>query len=481
MAENRPSKVIQRIFWALFIVCFAYTAVVCFLGGANVLLTLAVLAVIVALVWLATNARIPEKPLWLVFGLGLAATLVVQVWWAVNHYIVPYGFDMNAIYGAVKEIAENGHMVESDWYFVGQPFQSFILVELFVFSRVLMLLGVPTPLPYQAFGVLTAVGIDVAILLFVATVRLAKGNRTALAVGFVTLLMSPLRYMVTHVYTHTLVYPYLFAALFFYTLASKQQGWKKWAVYLSIGCVLLALAALMAGSAHIVMVALAIQAVLSQKWRKMLLTVGITLLAWLVVRTAFYAVWENSGYVDTSRRNEMLFPVQHWLVLGLSETGTYNEEDFFEMVAQPTYADKVEFLNEKLVRRITEKSAADWANLIQTKTYRSWSGGGYVGQTPAVGQFINKHMPPALYLLMLAAAVQQLRRPRAGLGFLSGLTLLGVFLFVLLYESTDRLAVPYIMLMGLLAVMGAQALLKAGKKGLAMLAKDTGRPSPEGR
>lgn len=293
MAERKGVRVLQRIFWGLFLFCFAVALAGCFTDGASLPGAGLLLAAIVALVWAAQSPRVPQKALLALFLAGLACTVAVQVWLAFNHYIVPRGFDMEAVYTAVKEIAENGHMVESDWYFVGQPYQSFILVELYVFSHILMLFGAPTPLPYQAFTLLNALGIDLSILLFMAAVRVAKGNRPALGVGLVCLLLSPLRYASVYVYTHMLAFPYLFAAIFFVTLAAGQAKRPRRILFFALGAALLSLGALMAGSVLIVFVALVILAVLAGNWKRWLAGTGILLGVYLVVNTVFYLVGEQ--------------------------------------------------------------------------------------------------------------------------------------------------------------------------------------------
>lgn len=160
----------------------------------------------------------------------------------------------------------------------------------------------------------------------------------------------------------------------------------------------------------------------------------------------------------------MLFPTQHWVVMGLSETGAYNEEDFFEMTAQKTYADKTAFLNEKLWRRVAEKSPGDWVAFLWMKVRATWSRfDGYVGYTPPAGQFMNKNLAPAMYLLMLAAAVTRLRRPRVDGVFFCALVLLGQYLFLLVYEVGNRVVLPYLMLAGLVAAAGAKTLISAAK------------------
>ncbi len=465
MAERKSVCALQRIFWGLFIVCFSLAFAGCFAGGASAWAAVLLAAAAVGLVWAAQCPKIPAKALLAVFGAGFAVTAGVQVWLAFNHYIVPYGFDMNAIYAAVEEMANTGRLADNSWYFLAQPFQSFLLAELYLFSHALMLLGMPTPLPYQAFTLLNALGIDLAILLFVATVRLLKGLRPALGVGLLCLLLSPLRYASVYIYTHTMAYPYLFAALFFMALAYKQAKRARQIIFFALGAVLLALGYLMAGAVLVVFAALIILAALMGRWRRWLAVTGILLAALLLVHTAFYTLWDNSGYLDVSQKDDSVYPIQHWFVMGLSGSGTYDDAALHEMASLPTRAEKTAFLNEKLWRLITEKGPGDWAALFWQKIRIAWGQfGGYVGYTPPLGQFIAQNLPPAFYLLMLAAALARLRRPKPDSTFFAALVLLGLYLFLLAYEVSNRVLLPYLMPMALVAAMGAADVL-----GLVML------------
>ncbi|MFV0350965.1 MAG: hypothetical protein ACK5JF_01465 [Oscillospiraceae bacterium] len=210
-----------------------------------------------------SESKSSDKMVRFIFVFLFSLTIFGQIYVAFFQYRVPNSNttmfevgDLESIYAAVKEMAENGNLTVSNSYFLRYPHQTFLVFELYVFTHILLLLGAKTVLLYPAFGLLAASGVCVAVLFFVAAVKIEKDQRTAWISGIVCLLIPSLRFSADQAYSHVLAYPYLYIGIYCMVKmrhADRMRGKALWGANCG-AC--MGLASLMAGSSYIAIIAI---------------------------------------------------------------------------------------------------------------------------------------------------------------------------------------------------------------------------------
>lgn len=460
MGENALSKTLMRVFWVLFILAFLPVLAAALTGGwENLAGFLPCLALLWVVWWLCSRERLPEKWLLAAFCLCFAIFVGVQLYTALTQYFVPRSSgDVEAIYTGVRELVENGRLTDSTLYFLRHEHQVFALAELYLFTHLTLLLGGSLAVPHQAFGVLAAVGVDIAILCLVGAVRLWKDSRAALATGFCLLAMTPLINGTTYAYTHVLGYPYIYGALFLFALATTRcRGRAFGAAVIAGGGGLLGLGCLMSGSAWCLLAAFLIWLVLKCGWRE-LLARALPLLAGLLLVTAgFKLFWAHSGWIDHTNAEKERIPLTHWVMVGLNEEGNYSEEDLEATVAIAGARAKTDHTLNEIGRRLSQLGPGGFVAHLWGKVRATWSGLPFGG--PVLGGFppgpLRHGLLPALAALLLAGAVLAFKQPKADGRFLLCLALFGVMLFLLVWETANRYIYPWLPLLVWPALEGA--------------------------
>ncbi len=462
VAGKSGRNILQKAFWVLFIACFSLAFVASIRG--NWMRIVYILPVLALLFLFAAAYRLKGKYLLIAYVALFAATFVFQCWWAATQYYVPKTGDMEAIYTGVNELMQNAKLTLSNPYFLRYPHQNFTLVELYVFRRFIALFGITQgPGVYQAYGLLTVLGIDIAVGAFTLTVKLWKNTKAALISGMAALaLFSPLRFAVTYAYTHMLAYPYLFCSILLLSMAVVRKTGKRWQKGLLLlgSAVLLALAALAAGSATVVLVAVGIFLFLKLPIKQALVSILIFLVGFGGTQFLFNQAWHHSKYIDMSTSYEEVLPYTHYIAMGLNRgdgswEGTYNEDDYQQTVAIQGENEKKAYLEEKIAERTQEAGYADlikhqWNKLQVPWGYLAHQGSILSVRGVAPFNVMNEGVLPACILMMLVNAVFLLRKKSVREGdvnlvFLCSLVLLGVLLFLQIWEASFFYLFPYLL------------------------------------
>lgn len=452
-----------RIFWCLFAGAMVLVACVVFSQRQVAALPYFILALSLIVVFqlLCRWQKASRRLLLGIFFFCFALFAFFQLRHAFTAYVTPRAGDLGAVYDGVRELLTHGRLVDNELYFVIHPHQRMVLFQLYCFCRLMIPLGMDAGQPFLAYGGMAAVGIDIAILLFVLTIRLHRGGRAALAAGFTTLLISPLCYAATHAYTHILSLPYLFAFLFLFSLAQRVEKKANRVLFTLLSGAFLGLSALMAGEGYIALVAVFIFLLLRHGLRRCPLWSCLFLLSFFMVVFLFNTAWRMLGYTSGAGSYENELPLTHWILMGLAPNGVYEEETYQASVAIEGKAEKQAWHLQQIKQTLQEMGPSGMLTHLWSKLKITWAAMPYTGSPlPRFfsGGLFSSGLLAAFALLGIAAATGQFQRPQAGLTFFAALCLLGIFLFLLLWETNPTYYFAYLLFFVPVAQTGVDTL-----------------------
>ncbi|NLS86125.1 MAG: hypothetical protein GXZ14_11130 [Ruminococcaceae bacterium] len=181
------------------------------------------------------------------------------------------------------------------------------------------------------------------------------------------------------------------------------------------------------------------------------------------------------------RDQENAVPYTHWVMMGLHENGYYYDPDYQSTLAAGNYAERVQFNLDEIQRRVKDIGAAGMAQHLTNKLSFIWSDGTFFApmklrQAPLEYHFLHNFLlfefggfgataylatsaHLAALLFMAAGAVSAIRKKDHSTAFMP-LSLLGITVFLLIWEARSRYIVNFIPIIVICAVCGVFAVAK---------------------
>ena len=165
------------------------------------------------------------------------------------------------------------------------------------------------------------------------------------------------------------------------------------------------------------------------------------------------------------------FPATHWLMMSLSGEGFHNEEDEAFTAGFATKEEKKQAVMERLAERLKDLGIAGYIRQAGKKIDHTFSGGANSykmfyenaletdkGYSYILGEKSEGFLcyAQAYHMLVLLLILFGLTKKFRWESFLLQITLLGGFLFYVLWEAAAQYQIPFLLLMGLLAAMGME-------------------------
>lgn len=177
-----------------------------------------------------------------------------------------------------------------------------------------------------------------------------------------------------------------------------------------------------------------------------------------------------------AENRQMALPAEHWVMMGLVGDGSYNHADYLVSTSIADPAQRKEYARSEIAARLTQRSPAKFLQFAQIKQLRSWGSGNAdvspfleaeplkpgialqlgasYGEYHFVYQYASQSWQVVMLALLAAGAWLGWRRSdwRLRLGLCAG-SVLGVWLFLLLWEAGQRYIINCVPLLAVL--MGA--------------------------
>lgn len=428
--------------------------------------------------------------------LCLAATLFM-FWFAYSARVESLSWDWGRIIRTAGKYVLTGHMKDNVYYarYPNNQFWYMVMVVLFKIvhwfnpaagQREFYLVSI-------AFGCLVVTG---AIILLHMTANILWGAKKAFAAGCIAYLCLPLYMWALYAYTDTSGMLLLMFLLFLYVKAEKTEKLWQYTVYMG----LIGLTGAIAWKVKVTVFIFVIAVFLVLLMKKVC---GKKLLAGLLALALFFTLGKITADAGVSQvlaldekfYDQHEFPLTHWIMMSLGYGG-YRKEDVVFTSGFPTYKEKQEANVREIKRRLQEKGLpGSMRFFFYNKQVRTWGdstfgGCDYLSREPVypdgfLARFVTMEgdmnwlllFYTSLYYGMLLAGMilsayygWKQRNDKEDFLFVGRLTMVGIAVFLTIWECNARYLVVFLPLMILLSCdgyMGWRERLGENGKGMA--------------
>lgn len=364
-------------------------------------------------------------------------------------------------------------------YFERYPNNWSILVLLGWFLRIVYL--IIGEVPIVAPLLLNVVLIQAANFFVFKTSKLIfKSNSKVLLCILIMFTCSPLYTYSTFVYTDTIGLPFVTGAVYFILRISEASGKKQTAVYTGAAALFIAVGYSIKGSIAVIFVAAIIYLFINSNWKKALAACISFGIAFVFINTLLLNTYvSKSGIIDKNELDTYRFPATHWVMMGLMGDGRFNEQARRYTYYQPDYEAKKE-ANIKEIKRLLQQPKSVLIDHFNKKVQLTWSDGRYrvmhylAKAKPCSAKYMiikgkNFYRYAQIYniimlLSMFISVISGIVKKEKSHMFLIRLSVFGLSLFLLMWETTPRYLFNFIPLFLLMETDGLCSLFKLFKK-----------------
>lgn len=420
-----------------------------------------ILAALCGVMFLLRKREVSNKTFWIVFWCAGAVFLLLQA--AAGYFLaVNPSWDFGGVFVSAAEWVRKGTIITHENYFNRFSNNVGLLVWEIAAFKILQLLGVTSPELYGAAGILMNIAvIDLSILFTVLFCRRTWGNARALFVTALCVFFTPYILYAPIFYTDSMSLIFVSLPLYLFSVylkAEKPQA--RVILTMAIG-ILLAFGAKVKGSVAILLVAFCLYAVFNLPWKRLLsfllaAAVGFTGCFLLVDKAAAY-----TGAIKQDKLEELQFPTEYWIYMGLYDIGGFHQEDFDLMYGLPTKTARQQAAREGIVQRLKEYGVGGMLEHLTKKAGFTFGDGTYfisvqlsrqplketaispyflLGSEKVEYFYIAADAYQALILLSLLAGLvlDFIKKKGFGLTTLLYVALFGLALFLMIWETRSR-------------------------------------------
>jgi len=307
--------------------------------------------------------------------------------------------------------------------------------------------------------------IDLAIWLTYLTARRLFGPGAAVFVLVLCLCFSPFITYTPIYYTDTIALPFAAGMLYGYT-AGLDKPPKRQLLYTGWAAVAGTAGALIKPTMAILLVAVGIHGLLASRPRQVLLQLSMLVSLW-VAGQFLYAVYIDSTGILSRPYKESGYPYTHWIMMGLKQPfGFYDADDVLYTESFSTKEARKQANLAKIRERLRNYGAEGTIRLFAAKTIFTWGDGTYfapvklnrglTGDNRLHSVFLPKdrnqnggyiYYCQSFQLLLLACFVRfglnRIRSPDRSALFVCALAVLGLGLFLLVWEDRSRYLIHF--------------------------------------
>ncbi|WBM78771.1 TIGR03766 family XrtG-associated glycosyltransferase [Lactococcus lactis] len=233
------------------------------------------------------------------------------------------------------------------------------------------------------FDMVTLIMVDSSIVLSVATTYVVAKEKFATSLYIHLLLLSFFPWIIVP-YTDTWVLPFVSGFLFFYFYSKKSESfWQKCLSFILFS-VLLCIAYFIKPSAIIPAIAIIIIELLNLlridtvSFPKIIKKSLIILIAIATFFTSFSIIKAKINQQRVVEVNpELVIPAIHFMNMGISGDGGYNEKDALEMVKLATKSEKIDYSQKSLISRLSKLGPIGYLRFLLKKQINNTADGSF--------------------------------------------------------------------------------------------------------
>jgi len=278
------------------------------------------------------------------------------------------------------------------------------------------------------------------------------------------LFFTPLVTYVTYFYTDSLAILWIMLGLFFYLLYEREckfeelavdcKPLKKKYVYVLLDALCIAVGYAVKGTTIILLIAILMNVILVAKKKKNIIVFIIFVtLTFYVANSSINSFSNKMLALDEKEIEEQQFPMIHWIMMSADGQGNFNWEDFFYTKNVIGYENKKEADLKRLKYKLEKQGVSGFVEHIIEKAESPWRDGVFMIPFYVESRFLSGAIFYSVASILYVSILQNAENKaiislffkerddvsNAGnIGFVTKLLLIGIFLFLLIWESKSR-------------------------------------------
>ncbi|MBQ9375039.1 MAG: glycosyltransferase family 39 protein [Ruminococcus sp.] len=336
-----------------------------------------------------------EKNFKLVFIIYLAVMFILQLVPVGTLRFVPK-WDLDAVFGGAISWIKNGDLHEYNDYFLWFP-NNFGLLTIYnvIFSIGHFFFGEKTDY-YMIATVMACISLTATRFSIVMICKKLLGT-TSSYLAMLIMLFCPVMYFMSAVfYTDVLsMWATPLAILLFIKAYENHDKIKKPLLYIA-SAVAATFGAEIKFTVIIIVIALAISLLIRGEFKELCIFGATHLVIFTIVFTSFNALY-NANF-DNKIAEERNTPILHWIMMGASENGSYNGEDYEFTRSFIDTDERDRAIKDELIKRYKNYGIDGTMNLWKAKTLKDF-GDGTLGISDFLDDNVVKHSSLHEFLL----------------------------------------------------------------------------------
>lgn len=302
--------------------------------------------------------------------------------------------------------------------------------------------------------------IDITLIMVYILSKRLYGLKTATLSLIMAVFITPFYMYSPIIYTDTISMPFPLIMIFFYLKSKDEENFKR-ILYIFIGTIIIAIGILIKTNVVISVIGLVIYDILTNKnIRKCIINISIILSTILIVNTAFNMYLDKISPVPKAERG---YPATHWIMMGLTGDGQYNHLDVEFTENLPNKEIRKRENIKEIKKRLNNYGFLGYLRFLDNKIKFTWSDGTMFSieklrrepkEITTLHQYVTGdkkyvfvYLSQVGYLIMviniLIGAISVFKNKKTE-AHLFNITIFGVFLFLLLWETRSRYLVCFL-------------------------------------
>lgn len=401
--------------------------------------------------------------------------MVVQVCLGILLRVKP-SWDFGSVYNeAVSLTKNNSWTISNDAYFLMYPNNQFYLLILTFIYKICAIFHVTH---YVIVGIIAnIVFVDISLLILYFCMKRIWNKKIAYFGLILSFFCCAYVTYLPIFYTDTFPLPFTNVMLLIYIVVIKEKSWRSSIIYFALLTISCVFAFELKATAIIVFVAIILHMLFLMKLKKSLVLLIVGICTFVGSLKVYNVIFEKSNILDISLYDRYNYPYTHWVMMGLKTPGGYNETDFHYTGSFQTRKEKTEANLNVIGDRWTNLNVL---NHLKHKINFTWNDGTYFssellsrkpltdnvvrnfissdGQYVDIFKFFTNGFHYSIIVFMIFSGLNGLllMKKKDEMDFISciRLSVFGLFLFLLIWETKSKYLVNFLPLIYLVAIDG---------------------------
>lgn len=490
--EKKKSKL--NIYSILFFIIFVWIIALSILSSRYqfnpifVIVMIIITFIVLCILFKKVNEKfknLSNKKSWIFYGITVVIMIALQI--TIGYLVrTDPSWDLGLVIQSAQEIIKHGHSTEMAVYYVQAENNIFITLLLALTIKLFSIFGI-TNVNISTL-IVNTIFIQIAIVFLFKVAKRLFNNQIACFTLILAFLFLPFYPYATIMYTDTtsmfLPIAFLYIMIKIYDLKDTRKKYL-YAVFMGI---LLFLSLSLKVTALIVVIAYIINEILNKRFKLLAKTLGVALLTFVILEVSYTTFLKKTEIMGIPYEETKQIPFTHFIMMGMYGTGEFSAEEWQFTLELPDYETRKEENIKVIKERLKEYGTQGYIKFLNDKAKDyTWGTGTYDFETilnsyqvddNIAHEFLlktGKYYRPVFYYcqiyhftMLIAIAISVFYTIKRGekndILNIAKLSIFGLLIFLLLWETRSRYMLNFIPIYILIFVSGINYFHKDIKK-----------------